>query len=685
MSCKPANMTNQMKESLDTLRSSLLCPLCNQLMVDTSMLNCGHSFCHGCIIAYTSDNWTCPVVGCNMPVSAGRERGTSYVKKNSQIESVISALLAIEQNIAPDGWWKKEGDDTKQCSVQIEEEGAQQDILDFQQMANAESSDALGSKRKCQEYEKQEDDVSSSTEDFEGAKQGPQTMYGTPNNANRASFLDSSLFESGKPANRSRVSCTVPSLFSQQFSPISMKNSQQSEPPSGIYDTRKTATASSSMMKGIYESSVRAAKEESKKAYSPLSLTRQSISPMSMGEKKLQSPRKEAITSDTKSRRSPRVSFQPRPRVMLLCPSWTLKPANVRCIRKCISDGVITVLSKHPTGDDLDSSFDFESDLGRQSFLNALSSQRNGNASPMSLTCYAISTEKDYSMDDGIVVPRSFPYYLAVACGMPIMDVGFLAAFSSNKNKRSSTHQKYPFPLLPLTGITSSSSEEATNFQVIGASDYSWNAPQKAQAAALERHQSWLKGEGVHVNSETLMPGTDLLYGYDIILLGEFDPPRSDPVAKRKKQKHKGEEMKKTRGSINTLLQLCGARVYDINSVVTLNQLKVKIDNNKCRCINGTLPSRKNSPTLKDLIKEYAGDSDGNNHKVPLIAMVKDSSCVKGAEEFLALYFSNSAQPSDVLKKISILTCDWLLDSIGEFDVKPIYANTSGVGNNSSF
>ena len=39
------------------------------------------------------------VVGCNQPVSAGRARGTSYVKKNAQIESVISALLTIEQNV----------------------------------------------------------------------------------------------------------------------------------------------------------------------------------------------------------------------------------------------------------------------------------------------------------------------------------------------------------------------------------------------------------------------------------------------------------------------------------------------------------------------------------------------------------------------------------------------------------
>jgi hypothetical protein len=56
----PQNMTNQMKESLENLRASLLCPLCNQLMDNCSMLHCGHSFCHGCIIAYTCDNWSCP-------------------------------------------------------------------------------------------------------------------------------------------------------------------------------------------------------------------------------------------------------------------------------------------------------------------------------------------------------------------------------------------------------------------------------------------------------------------------------------------------------------------------------------------------------------------------------------------------------------------------------------------------
>lgn len=637
-----------------------------------------------------------------MPVSAGRGRGTSYVKKNSQIESVISALIAIEQNIgkdvlsfwgmqisrfkhhafavamAPDGWWKKEGNDMKQPAIQFEEEEAQEDVVDFEQMANEEQTEPLGCKRKFQEDEQLEDDVSSSAKDFEGEK--PEvTIDHTPNNDNRTSILDSSLFESGLPANRSRVSCTVPSLFSQQFSPISLKNSQQSEPPSGYSNARKTTPASKvNMMKRSFESRAKPLNEEHKTTNSSLAFDSpnliKSISPKSTDKREVQSLRKEAITSDTNARRSPRVSFQPRPRVMLLCPSWSLKPADVRCIRKCISDGMITMLSKYPSGDYLDLNFDFESDLGRQSFLNALSSQRNEHPCPTSLMCYAISTEKDYSMDEGIVVPRSFPYYLAVACGMPIVDVGFLTAFSTNKKKGSSSTQKHPFPLSPSRGLALTKEEKT--FNVIGASDYSWNAPQKAQAAAMERHQSWLKGNGVHALSENLTPGTDLLYGYDIILLGEFDPPNSNQVtAKRNKQRPKGAEMKKTRGRINILLQLCGARVYDINSVITLEQLKVEIDNHQCMCINGTLPSQRNSPTLVDLITEYANDSEGNHHKAPMVAMVKEDSCVKLAEEFLALYFSKSAQPSHVLNKIAIKTCDWLLDSIGEFDVKQIYAN----------
>ena len=56
----PNNMTKQMKESLENLRSSLLCPLCNHLMVNCHNLGCGHSFCNVCIKDYTADNWNCP-------------------------------------------------------------------------------------------------------------------------------------------------------------------------------------------------------------------------------------------------------------------------------------------------------------------------------------------------------------------------------------------------------------------------------------------------------------------------------------------------------------------------------------------------------------------------------------------------------------------------------------------------
>merc|ERR1712241_860073 len=108
------------------------------------------------------------------------------------------------------------------------------------------------------------------------------------------------------------------------------------------------------------------------------------------------------------------------------------------------------------------------------------------------------------------------------------------------------------------------------DYLVLGASDYTWDAPKKARATAIERHSLWQKGEGPHAQLKTLPPGTDLLCEYSVLLLGEFDQPNHSKrtVAKRRKQREsetKGGYC--TRGNISLLLQLCGARVYDIDSV----------------------------------------------------------------------------------------------------------------------
>mmetsp|Transcript_20964 Transcript_20964/g.44065 ORF Transcript_20964/g.44065 Transcript_20964/m.44065 type:complete len:114 (-) Transcript_20964:2735-3076(-) len=55
-----SKLTPLMRESLETLRSSLLCPLCNHVMTDPSTLTCAHSFCLECIKEYTCDHWYCP-------------------------------------------------------------------------------------------------------------------------------------------------------------------------------------------------------------------------------------------------------------------------------------------------------------------------------------------------------------------------------------------------------------------------------------------------------------------------------------------------------------------------------------------------------------------------------------------------------------------------------------------------
>jgi hypothetical protein len=257
---------------------------------------------------------------------------------------------------APDKWWIKKDDD-KQSAVQFEEEGGEEEIfIDFQQMET------------CQEDSKEDDDASSTTKDIEEPK---GTGEHTPGKGGQPMNLDSSLFNSATRTNRERVSCNVPPLFSQQFSPISVKPSQHSEQPSGVSDGRKTATASqmdefvkkfgSSIMPESEQKTATSSEIAGAflSAKSPHSSAKNSTTPKST-EDKQKLPREAA--SDITSRRSPRVSFQPRPKVMLLSPSWTLKPADARCIRKCIADGNITMLSKYPTSEDLDFSFDFESE-----------------------------------------------------------------------------------------------------------------------------------------------------------------------------------------------------------------------------------------------------------------------------------------------------------------------------------
>ena len=130
-------MTADQAESLEAMRSCLRCHLCNQRFTEPStLMSCNHSFCQGCILKYTEDNWNCPgeftdalaqkerdrkrsvplshgidltlscpchfshlthpVKGCGLPVSLKGDSG-EYIKKNPIISAVSSSFRNIEK------------------------------------------------------------------------------------------------------------------------------------------------------------------------------------------------------------------------------------------------------------------------------------------------------------------------------------------------------------------------------------------------------------------------------------------------------------------------------------------------------------------------------------------------------------------------------------------------------------
>jgi len=156
-----SKMTAVMSASLETLRSSLLCGLCNQMMKDAATLGCAHSFCYDCISKYTEHKWNCPFPSCNQSVTSMKGNSSSYIKKNPQINDVVIALKRIEENVrvAPDNWW--EDGDNEDTAADDENDGGnknqeeeEEEIVDFAAMQqNDNNSDDESSTTKAYEPE----------------------------------------------------------------------------------------------------------------------------------------------------------------------------------------------------------------------------------------------------------------------------------------------------------------------------------------------------------------------------------------------------------------------------------------------------------------------------------------------------------------------------------------------------
>jgi hypothetical protein len=375
--------------------------------------------------------------------------------------------------------------------------------------------------------------------------------------------------------------------------------------------------------------------------------------------------------------------------VLLLDPLWKWKVEHGRRLRRWIEDGLVTVLGmgrdgKIGDGDDADDEsfdhcsgggFDFDAEGVRESFLSMLSSDRaHGDIPPAPASFYAIGERDENFSFEGSVVPRSFPYYLAVACGLPIVDAEFVSSVaSSSGGRRGGTANVlgYPFPAAPPPGSDGTIAEgkrHRVDHLVRGASNYTWDAPKKSHEAALARHSLWQRRGGPHSGSDTLSPGTDLLRGYGVILVGEFDHPNRGRRTAGKRKRRTNPETKEsgnlTRGNVSILLQLCGARVYDV-PFASSKHMKKGLTEGQLKEIEDATPlgAYRNGPTLKDILRSRIEDRSSSEPRHLLVMLKGESDAMSLGKEFLSQMSVEDAE-------VPVVSCQWLLDSIGEFEVQ---------------
>lgn len=296
------------------------------------------------------------------------------------------------------------------------------------------------------------------------------------------------------------------------------------------------------------------------------------------------------------------------PKVFLLSPSSSLTSADQRILRKLIKKERLKILHPHSSRDvnnGLEFCFDFDSDHHHvDCFLQSLYTKDDTLHYPVEYS-YAICSNAEYQMFEGYIMPRSFQYILAVACGLSIIDFSYLRQAANRASFGIHNSQKYLYA--PGTfkeeyvaeDISSHSrrkrsrgndcDEREVNYQIAGDIDsLEIMGPQRSREVMLQRLRN--------LDHKDFSYNNGLLDGYHVILYGDFD----DPVSLRSFGGYQKEEngagrkgikqTKKnaatvatdncyTKGRVRMLLQLCGAKVCDeaMNNVQISTQSKVVI------------------------------------------------------------------------------------------------------------
>ena len=668
-----AKFSREMRASLDNMRSFLKCHICNNDMENPATLHCGHSFCFDCISEHSTQpgkkGFDCPVFGCGQSITAGKTAGKkSSIAPNATMAQIMQGLNSLEEKCssAPDFWYKRQGK-TREGGAAASGDGKAQedDVFTFQMERRNDRPGDNGSVG-----ESSHSTVSSTS----------TKPYVCPTGTTMS--IDQSIFSTKNAQDISKRESEPTPGFSSSPIPMSSDETQTASQLEKVLagvnkdgaaaepDEKQPAVKSTATKGGVHDdcgkrnssSDGNASKDDDQEKKQPADPRRGNGKKRARDYEKDEEMDGEKPTS--KSPRRPRVSFQPQPQVMLLNSSLSLSSKDSRSLRKLKAVGMISILRlDQDICDEFDSGLNFDAEIGRDLFLTTLSSDRTNNSVSVPLRFYGIGTEKDeeFSMAaDGVVVKRSFLFYVAVACGLAMVDIAFVTDMANIKRNGNQSHSKYlhPSSLGTKKRNRSVKKDDSSAHRIIGGSNYNWYAPQRAYENAVKRHAEWLNKEGEEAADSVLLPGTDLLDQYSILLLGEYDPANHSKrtAAKRKKQQQHGERQDYcTKGNVTLLLQLCGARVYDVGAVASSKCIKKGLGD-KLEALKAITPLRSShgkSPRLADMLAT-AGDKT--------LIVVNDRPSAKLGKEVLTAI---NGDP-----KVPIVSCNWLLDSIGDFEVK---------------
>lgn len=255
------------------------------------------------------------------------------------------------------------------------------------------------------------------------------------------------------------------------------------------------------------------------------------------------------------------------------------------------------------------------------------------------LPLLSICGVSEISTCDGDLVKRTFGYILSVAAGLPMVTPLWIMSCATQKK------------WIPITKTHSTKSDPTKRerrgnnvdnktkaFEILGCTNASngWMVPMKAQKA---RNMRLLEGKF----------GCGLLEGFTVLLCGEFDLQSQTKSNKSKQSLPSWNCYTKER--VVTLLELCGAQVFDLVSEAA-------------KCLSNE------DKTL--LTSRFPQFHDKSNPQ-PIIVMIRRAATAQDVEatEKYIRWLHGAPTTTEEFPIPPIVKVKWLIESIADFEVKP--------------